>query len=78
MAKQSVHRTLMCGLVGTSWRGRGASRSVTGAPWEEVAAGDFVFVPRGTEYEFAGEMHYLVMNGPAFRAGSDEVLGNAL
>ena len=41
---------------------------------EPVAAGDFVFIARGTPYEFEGEMRYLVMNGPAFRSGSDTVL----
>ena len=46
--------------------------------WNSVAAGDFVFIRRGTAYEFEGVMRYLVINGPAFRAGSDEVLGNAL
>jgi mannose-6-phosphate isomerase-like protein (cupin superfamily) len=41
---------------------------------EAVAAGDFVFIPHAVPYEFEGEMEYIVMNGPAFTAGSDEVL----
>ena len=44
------------------------------APVEDVAAGDFVFIPRDVPYEFEGEMLYIVMNGPAYRADSDEVL----
>ena len=58
--------------------GSGRFQVGDGVPWGEVAAGDFVFVPRGTPYEFEGEMRYLVMNGPAFRAGSDEVLESAM
>ena len=41
---------------------------------EPVSAGDFVFIPHGVGYEFEGEMEYIVMNGPAFRTGSDKVL----
>jgi len=44
------------------------------APVEPVAAGDFVLIPRGAPYEFDGNMRYLVINGPAFLPGSDEVL----
>jgi len=40
----------------------------------QVTAGDSVFVPRGVPYSFCGHMTYLVMNGPAFLPGSDEVL----
>jgi len=40
----------------------------------KVTAGDFVFIPRGVPYEFEGQMTYLVMNGPAFVPGSDQVL----
>lgn len=36
-----------------------------------VAADDVVVVPRGTPYEFHGEMTYLVVNGPAFVEGDD-------
>ena len=41
---------------------------------EPVQAGDTVLIPRGTPYEFDGEMRYLVINGPAFRSGADTVL----
>jgi hypothetical protein len=39
-----------------------------------VEAGDAVFIPRGTPYEFGGEMTYLVINAPAFVPDSDRVL----
>ena len=39
-----------------------------------ASAGDSVFIPRGTAYGFEGNIDYLVMNGPAFRPGSDEYL----
>jgi mannose-6-phosphate isomerase-like protein (cupin superfamily) len=58
--------------------GAGRFQVGDGAPVEAVAGGDFVFIPRGTPYEFDGNMLYLVMNGPAFRAGSDAVLPRAL
>ena len=45
-----------------------------GAPVERVGPGDFVFIPRNVPYEFEGDMRYIVMNGPAYRADSDEVL----
>jgi mannose-6-phosphate isomerase-like protein (cupin superfamily) len=37
----------------------------------EIETGDTVVVPRGVAYDFAGEMTYLVMNGPAFTEGDD-------
>ena len=40
-------------------------------PSGDVAAGDVVLIPRGIPYWFSGDMTYLVMNGPAFRPGSD-------
>ena len=43
-------------------------------PAEKTNAGDSVFIPRGTPYDFDGEMDYLVMNGPAFLPGSDVYL----
>jgi mannose-6-phosphate isomerase-like protein (cupin superfamily) len=43
-------------------------------PLEHVEAGDAVFIPRGTPYEFGGEMTYLVINAPAFVPDSDRVL----
>jgi mannose-6-phosphate isomerase-like protein (cupin superfamily) len=39
-----------------------------------VTGGDYVFIPRGVPYVFDGTMTYLVMNGPAFVPGSDQVL----
>jgi len=44
-------------------------------PTESVSAGDSVFIPRGMAYDLEGDIDYLVMNGPAFRPGSDEYLG---
>jgi mannose-6-phosphate isomerase-like protein (cupin superfamily) len=44
------------------------------APPEHVTAGDAVFIPRGACYSLKGDVDYLVMNGPAFRPGSDEYL----
>ena len=46
------------------------------APRERVQAGEFVFIPRDVPYEFEGQMRYIVMNGPAYRTASDEVLPN--
>jgi mannose-6-phosphate isomerase-like protein (cupin superfamily) len=40
----------------------------------QVSSGDFVYIPRGVAYEFSGDMTYLVMNGPAFLPGSDQVI----
>lgn len=34
-------------------------------------SGDFIVIPRGTEYEVAGVFTYLVMNSPSYREGSD-------
>ena len=48
------------------------------APADGVAAGDFVFIPHGTPYEFEGQMTYVVVNGPAFTPGSDRTLPSAL
>ena len=39
-----------------------------------MRAGDFVFIPRDVPYEFEGEMRYILMNGPAYRTASDQVL----
>ncbi len=36
-----------------------------------VSEGDFVLIPRGTPYEFKGNITYLVINSPAYREGSD-------
>lgn len=48
-----------------------ASFRLGDAPAEQASAGDSVFIPRGTPYDFDGEIDYLVMNGPAFLPGSD-------
>jgi mannose-6-phosphate isomerase-like protein (cupin superfamily) len=37
-----------------------------------VGAGDFVLIPRGTPYEFRGNLTYIVINSPAYREGSDQ------
>ena len=44
------------------------------APAQKTGAGDSVFIPAGTPYDFDGEIDYLVMNGPAFLPGSDVYL----
>jgi len=46
------------------------------APIDTVRAGEFVLIPKDVPYEFEGEMRYIVMNGPAYRTASDEVLPN--
>ncbi len=51
-----------------------ASFNLGDAAPQAATAGDGVFIPRGTPYDFAGDMDYLVMNGPAFRPGSDDYL----
>ena len=38
---------------------------------EHVTAGDFVLIPKGTPYEFKGNLTYVVVNSPAYREGSD-------
>ena len=37
-----------------------------------VKAGDFILIPKGTSYEFKGNLTYLVINSPAYREGSDQ------
>jgi hypothetical protein len=39
-----------------------------------VKAGDLVLVPRGTAYSWGGYMTYVLINGPAFAMGDDELL----
>jgi len=76
VALRGRHRRLVCHesdrvyyiLSGT------ASFRLGEQPTESVSAGDSVFIPRGTAYDFEGAIDYLVMNGPAFRPGSDEYL----
>jgi mannose-6-phosphate isomerase-like protein (cupin superfamily) len=36
-----------------------------------VTRGDFVLIPKGTPYEFKGNLTYVVVNSPAYREGSD-------
>jgi mannose-6-phosphate isomerase-like protein (cupin superfamily) len=36
-----------------------------------VKAGDFILIPKGTPYEFKGDLTYLVINSPSYREGSD-------
>ena len=36
-----------------------------------VEPGDFVLIPKGTPYEFKGNLTYVVVNSPAYREGSD-------
>jgi mannose-6-phosphate isomerase-like protein (cupin superfamily) len=43
-------------------------------PEAAVGPGDAVLIPKGVAYSFSGHMTYLVMNGPAFRDGSDVVV----
>jgi mannose-6-phosphate isomerase-like protein (cupin superfamily) len=45
---------------------------------EAVSAGDVVFIAAGTAYELEGEMTYVVTNGPAFTAGSDQVVPSVM
>lgn len=48
-----------------------ATFAVGDQPQFEVRADDAVTIPRGTSYEFWGEMTYLVINAPAFMDGDD-------
>jgi mannose-6-phosphate isomerase-like protein (cupin superfamily) len=57
--------------------GSGVFQVGDGAPMQPVQAGDFVHIPVNVPYEFEGTMRYIVMNGPAFRPGSDVVLPRA-
>jgi mannose-6-phosphate isomerase-like protein (cupin superfamily) len=54
--------------------GEGTFQVGDGAPIEAVGPGDVVYIAQGVPYEFEGHMRYIVMNGPAFTAGSDKVL----
>lgn len=54
--------------------GEGRFQVGDGAPIEAVSAGDFVFIAKNVPYEFDGNMRYVVMNGPAYRTASDQVL----
>ena len=63
-----------CDRVYYILEGEGTFQVGDDAPMETVSPGDVVFIEHGTPYEFEGHMRYIVMNGPAFVAGSDEVL----
>jgi len=76
IALRGRHRRLVCresDRVYYVLSGSGSFALGAGAP-APARAGDCVFVPRGTPYAFEGDFDYLVMNGPAFRTGSDEYL----
>jgi mannose-6-phosphate isomerase-like protein (cupin superfamily) len=63
-----------CDRVYYILEGEGTFQVGDGAPIETVGPGDVVYIAHGVPYEFEGHMRYVVMNGPAFTAGSDEVL----
>ena len=76
VALRGRHRRLVChesDRVYYILSGGASFRLGEQAP-ESVSAGDSVFIPRGTAYDLEGEIDYLVMNGPAFRPGSDVYL----
>ena len=76
VALRGRHRRLVCHESDRVYYilSGGASFRLGGQPAESVSAGDSVLIPRGTAYDLEGEIDYLVMNGPAFRPGSDEYL----
>jgi mannose-6-phosphate isomerase-like protein (cupin superfamily) len=70
------HQRMVCDVSDRPYyiiEGEGVFQLADGEPFE-VTAGDFVYIPRGVPYEFSGDMTYLVMNGPAFVPGSDQVI----
>jgi mannose-6-phosphate isomerase-like protein (cupin superfamily) len=70
------HQRMVCDISDRPYyiiQGEGVFQLGDGEPFE-VSGGDFVFIPRGVPYEFSGHMTYLVMNGPAFLPGSDQVI----
>lgn len=70
------HQRMVCDISDRPYyivAGEGVFQLGDGQPFE-VSGGDFVFIPRGVAYEFSGHMTYLVMNGPAFLPGSDQVI----
>lgn len=38
----------------------------------DIGPGDFILIPKGTFYEFKGNLTYLVIKSPAYREGSDQ------
>jgi len=70
------HKKMVCDISDRAYyiiNGEGEFQVGDGDPFE-VTANDFVFIPKGEPYVFDGDMTYLVMNGPAFVPGSDQVL----
>jgi len=70
------HQRMVCDVSDRPYyiiEGEGVFQLGDGEPFP-VAGGDFVYIPRGVAYEFSGHMTYLVMNGPAFLPGSDQVV----
>jgi len=76
IALRGRHRRLVCHESDRVYYILAGSASFTlgDASPQEACAGDCVLIPRGTAYDFEGNIDYLVMNGPAFRPGSDEYL----
>ena len=73
VALDGPHRPLVChesDRVYYILDGEGRFR-VGDEPEAAVTGGDVVVIPRATPYDFDGRVTYLVMNGPAFRPGSD-------
>lgn len=71
------HKKMSCDLSDRAYyiiSGEGRFQVGDEAEWGAVSGGDFVFIPKGVPYVFEGHMTYLVMNGPAFLPGSDQVL----
>ena len=70
------HKKLVCHVSDRAYyiiEGEGEF-NVDGYPPGKVNKGDHVFIPKGVPYDFDGHMTYLVINGPAFQAGSDVYL----
>lgn len=70
------HQRMVCDISDRPYyiiEGEGVFQLGEGEPFD-VREGDFVYIPRGVPYEFSGHMTYLVMNGPAFLPGSDQVI----
>jgi mannose-6-phosphate isomerase-like protein (cupin superfamily) len=70
------HKRMVCDLSDRPYyiiEGEGTFQVGEGEPFA-VVGGDLVYIPRGVPYEFSGQMAYLVMNGPAFVPGSDQVI----
>ena len=71
------HQKMVCDISDRAYYiidGEGEFQVGDDGEWGQVTTGDYVFIPRGVPYVFEGHMAYLVMNGPAFLPGSDQVL----